>query len=161
MLFSHTLMPSGRFIRREWSEDEDQVLTDAVALQSQPLNWAVVTARCNACDFFRKRTRHQCRSRWLNHLQPGLNDRVTNPWSVAEDEQLLLAHQLHAGSWVKMAQVIGTSRSPLAVKNRYASLLTKKHRWRLHHLRQQTILNLNNTTTFDWMTAALPDDCPV
>ena len=47
------------------------------------------------------RDKKQCRERYLNHLDPGINK---NAWSTAEDETLKRLHAESGGKWSLMRE---------------------------------------------------------
>lgn len=66
------------------------------------------------------RTIKQCRERWNNVLDPNL--KKTN-WSAEEDQIILIMQKQVGNKWSEIAQKL-VGRADVAVKNRYAKLIT-------------------------------------
>ncbi|KAL2653080.1 hypothetical protein R1flu_021208 [Riccia fluitans] len=63
------------------------------------------------------RTAEECRTRWLNHEDPLVNK---TPWTKLEDKKLLSIAQRHDNTnWGKIAQELGTRRTPSECLTRY------------------------------------------
>jgi hypothetical protein len=65
--------------RRQWTDEEDRVLVDAVKREGAH-NWAVIAQALTG------RKDKQCRERWFNHLCPNVKK---GDWTVDEDEVIL------------------------------------------------------------------------
>ncbi|KAL3684867.1 hypothetical protein R1sor_002889 [Riccia sorocarpa] len=63
------------------------------------------------------RTAEECRTRWLNHEDPLVNK---TPWTKIEDKKLLsIAQRQDNTGWEKIAQELGTRRTPAECLTRY------------------------------------------
>jgi hypothetical protein len=86
----------------KWAEDEDIKLKAAVQTHGGK-NWVEIAALVPG------RTRSQCRSRWKEALDPGI-DQVTGrtgKWKAAEDSKLKDAVQTHGGkNWAAIAALV-------------------------------------------------------
>ena len=126
---SATVTPPGR--RKpsaHWIPKEDDALYDMVKNMGMK-KWSEIANELNkkglnaAC---KTRTGKQCRSRWLNHLDPNINK---NPWT-AQEEQTLLKLQGDLGNrWSEISRRM-SGRTDNDVKNHYNSLLRKQDRTR-------------------------------
>lgn len=64
------------------------------------------------------RTAKQCRERWSNYLDPNL---LKSPFSLAEDEKLLLLQRLNGNKWALISREL-PGRTENSVKLRFNSL---------------------------------------
>ncbi|BFI25802.1 protein Mp4R-MYB1 [Marchantia polymorpha subsp. ruderalis] len=63
------------------------------------------------------RTPEECRTRWLNHEDPLINK---SSWTKTEDKKLLsIAQRNKTTNWEKIAQELGTNRTPAECLTRY------------------------------------------
>ncbi|KAL6074235.1 Transcription factor MYB3R-1 [Balamuthia mandrillaris] len=90
-----TLNPEIR--RGRWTAHEDMLLTLAVKAYGHK-NWIKIQSHVPG------RTDVQCRERWMNVLNPGVNN---GPWTNEEDEKLREAIAQHGlGKWSQVAQMM-------------------------------------------------------
>ena len=75
-------------------------------------NWKLIAEKME------KRTIRQCKERWVNYLQPGLNN---NPWTRAEDLMLIEKVKLYGNSWAKIKQFF-PRRTDINIKNRWSKI---------------------------------------
>lgn len=91
-----TLSPDIR--KGRWSPLEDMMLTLSVKAYGENLSWVKVQTQIPG------RTDVQCRERWVNILNPGLN---VGPWTEEEDEKLRQHVEAHgAGKWAEIARIL-------------------------------------------------------
>jgi hypothetical protein len=64
----------------------------------------------------------QCRERWLNHLDPGVN---REPWTAGEDAVLMDLHERFGNGWTKIAESL-PGRTANAIKNRWNSTVRRR-----------------------------------
>ena len=64
------------------------------------------------------RTLRQCKERWFNYLQPGVN---SNPWTKEEDIRLAEMVKNFGNSWSKIKQYF-PRRTDVNIKNRWSKL---------------------------------------
>jgi hypothetical protein len=86
--------------KSKWSTEEDEKLMEAV--QKLGKDWVAVAMLVPG------RTNNQCRSRWLNALDPA-NDGGKGKWSPQEDGKLAEAVQKHGKDcWVKVPAMVSS-----------------------------------------------------
>jgi hypothetical protein len=98
----------------KFSPDEDFKLCQLVN-EHGPNAWRVVA------KFLPGRNSRQCRERWLNYLNPGLN---SNPWTAAEDALLEQTYTAIGPRWVYMMRFF-PNRTDAMIKNRFQVLQRK------------------------------------
>ena len=64
------------------------------------------------------RTIRQCKERWVNYLQPGLNN---SPWTKAEDMILFEKVKQYGNSWAKIKKFF-PRRTDINIKNRWSKI---------------------------------------
>lgn len=103
--------------RRVWTAEEDVQIAALVA-EHGTRSWSVIAARLPT------RTGKQCRERWHNHLDPGINK---SEWTLEEDRKLLEAHEVMGNKWAEIAKVL-PGRTDNQIKNRWNSALRRELR---------------------------------
>jgi hypothetical protein len=101
-----------------WAEDEDIKLRDAVQTHGDK-NWAAIAALVPG------RTKQQCRSRWIDVLDPiiGRANGRTGKWAEDEDSKLKDAVQTHGGKdWAAIAAMV-PGRTKIQCRNRWYDAL--------------------------------------
>jgi hypothetical protein len=106
-----------RLQKQQFSIDEDRTLIALVRTHGVQ-SWACLAKQMP------NRTPKQCRERWHNQLDPGLN---RGPWSMNEDRVLALKHGELGNRWADIAKFL-PGRSDTLVKNRWHSYV--RDRWR-------------------------------
>ena len=74
-------------------------------------------------DIVGTRTGKQCRERYMNHLDPQLNDGV---WTKEEDEIIIEAQKEHGNSWTMISTLLN-GRTANSIKNRWYSTLRRNY----------------------------------
>ena len=109
-------LPS-QWIKRPWTEEQDEALRRAVASHGTK-NWSAVSQDVEA------KNGKQCRERWINHIDPAIN---RAPWTHEDDMRLIEAHSRLGNKWTELAALFD-GRTDNAVKNRWNSTIQRKLR---------------------------------
>jgi hypothetical protein len=86
--------------RSGWSAEEDAAIVALVARHGVKA-WAAVAAALPAGA--PPRTGKQVRTRWLNHLDPGISHA---PWTEAEEEAIYAAQKQFGNQWAAIARLL-------------------------------------------------------
>ncbi|KAG8464624.1 hypothetical protein KFE25_009992 [Diacronema lutheri] len=100
---------------KPWSPDEDATLR-AYVHEHGARKWSRVALQLPG------RTGKQCRERWCNQLNTGIN---RGNWSASEDLAILHAHRQLGNCWARIARLL-PGRTDNQVKNRWNSTLAKR-----------------------------------
>ncbi len=92
---------NSRFERRAWTHEEDQGILHLVA-QHGVRSWTLIAQELSKLVNGARRTGKQCRTRWLNHLDPGINK---TPWTPEEERAIHEAQQRLGNRWAEIAKV--------------------------------------------------------
>lgn len=90
----NSTVPS-QWIKRPWTEEQDQMLRDAVAKHG-PRNWSKVS------KMIPTKNGKQCRERWINHIDPAIN---REPWTHEDDMKLIEAHSRLGNKWTELGAI--------------------------------------------------------
>eukprot|EP00948_MAST-09A_sp_MAST-9A-sp1_P001545 g1545.t1 len=102
-------------IKGPWTEDEDKLLIKLVKRYG-PKRWALISQHVPG------RRGKQCRERFKNHLDVGVNK---SPWTPEEDDLLMEAQGRIGNKWSEIAKLL-PGRPENAVKNRWNSLTNRR-----------------------------------
>lgn len=109
--------------RRPWTEEEDEAITflvDSIGIRQ----WTVIAEKLRIEFSISGRTGKQCRERWHNHLDPGVNK---DSWTEDEDIILFKAHKTWGNKWAMISRHL-PGRTDNSIKNHYYSCLRKQYR---------------------------------
>ncbi len=95
-----------QWIKRPWTEEQDQLLREAVAKHGAR-NWS------NVAKMIPTKNGKQCRERWINHIDPAIN---REPWTHEDDMKLIEAHSRIGNKWTDLgARQTALRRSSLSL----------------------------------------------
>lgn len=78
-----------------------------------PKKWTLIAKHLNG------RIGKQCRERWHNHLDPGINK---SPWTEEEDRLLAHAHDQFGNQWAKIAKLLPGRYVTLLCRNKKTTI---------------------------------------
>lgn len=110
-------------IRRPWVSKEDETMRRLVE-DLGTKQWTVIAEKLNKHFPSSNRTGKQCRERWHNHLNPGINKET---WSLQEEITLFTIHSKLGNKWAEISSYL-PGRTDNCIKNHFYSTLRKQFR---------------------------------
>ncbi|XP_030525478.1 transcription factor WER-like isoform X2 [Rhodamnia argentea] len=102
--------------RGAWSDEEDQILTNYIALHGEG-KWRKVAQNAGLNRCFKS-----CRLRWVNYLKPGIKRGAISP---DEEDLIIRLHRLLGNRWALIAARL-PGRTDNDIKNYWNTTLVKK-----------------------------------
>ncbi|KAM1312992.1 hypothetical protein ACFX2F_017075 [Malus domestica] len=102
-------------VKGPWSKEEDEVIIELVKKYG-PKKWSTIAQHLPG------RIGKQCRERWHNHLNPGINKEA---WTQEEELALIRAHQMYGNKWAELTKFL-PGRTDNSIKNHWNSSVKKK-----------------------------------
>jgi Myb-like DNA-binding domain len=109
--------------RRPWTIKEDDWMKKLVQ-ENGTKQWTIIAEKLNHYFPNAIRTGKQCRERWHNHLNPGINK---DCWSLDEEIILFSTHSKLGNKWAEISTYL-PGRTDNSIKNHFYSTLRKQYR---------------------------------
>jgi hypothetical protein len=138
-----------RQVKAKFSREEDELIRQAME-QGEPQSWGMIANQIP------NRTARQVRERWVNYLNPRVN---TEPWTIAEEDNLRCLHAQFGSQWSKMVPFFA-NRTDIALKNHFQLIQRRlrKNRFRIPANRQSQLLCSSQATdVFDSFPSVMDD----
>ncbi|OMJ92337.1 hypothetical protein SteCoe_4886 [Stentor coeruleus] len=108
---------------KHWEQKEDELLKHLIEI-NESKKWNHISEMMNSDDSANYKSPKQCRDRWVNHLDPKLNQ---TPWTDEEEAFLIEKHKNFGCKWSIISKFF-QGRSANSIKNHFYSLIRKNLR---------------------------------